>query len=154
MKKFIVLFFLLGSLASSSHADAQKLTIPTLEIHGSVNRPIAFTTTFFGGGFGANVVFRDTRVLSFKTGLEVNFFRTWNNVMYIHYESYKIDALYSYWDLSIPFTLRWNMGKKARFFVEAGGYLGIPLTGNVVYTDINYSPPGIDKPAEIQTLRR
>ncbi|MNK12762.1 hypothetical protein D3C87_308380 [compost metagenome] len=37
---------------------------------------------------------------------------------------------YNYWNLNIPVMLRLNVGRKVRFFVEAGGYLGIPLGGS------------------------
>lgn len=143
MKKSIaLLFFVISGMYSMVFAQR---VIPTIELHLSANHPLETESTdrtFFGAGFGANVVFRDAKMLSFKTGFETNFFHTWNRNVYTGHMSGKYNVHYNLWNLSIPVMLRLNVGKKVRFFVEAGGYLGIPLSGNITsnYYLIGTSP--------------
>lgn len=139
MKKLPVLF-LVGFIGTHSILCAQS-GIPTFEIHFSANHPLSTNPqdrTFYGGGFGANLVFRDAHVLSFKTGLETNFFHTWNKSAYVGKMASSTNVHYNYWNLSIPVLLRLNVGQKVKFFMEAGVYLGIPLTGNATSTYYSY----------------
>lgn len=162
MKQLAVLFLFAGSWMYST-VCAQR--IPVFELHFSGNHPLGSRSstnnptmsstevrTFYGGGFGANLVFRDTRVVSFKTGLETNFFHTWNKSVYVGKMASSTDVHYRFWNLSIPLMLRVHAGERVKFFVEAGIYLGIPVTG---YTTSDYysypSYPGDDN--TIQTRR-
>lgn len=132
MKQLAVLFFF-GFVGMIPKGLAQT-KIPTIELHISGNHTLEKAKedrTFYGGGFGANVVFRDAGAVSFKTGLEANFFHTWNPSRYTGKMSSSTNVHYNYWNLNIPAMLRLNVGNKVRFFMEAGGYLGIPLGGIV-----------------------
>lgn len=131
MKQF-AMFFLVGFSWIHSPIYSQQ-GIPTFEIHFSANHPLNNNSedrTFYGGGFGANLVFRDAHVLSLKTGLEANFFHTWNKSVTMSHNSGKSDVHYRFWNLSIPLMLRLHVGERVKFFLEGGVYLGIPLTGN------------------------
>lgn len=132
MKKIAVLFLVAFSWMHSPLCAQPR--IPTFEFHLSANHPIWNNSedwTFFGGGFGANLVFRDTNTLSFKTGFETNFFHTWNRSVSLSHFSGKSDVHYRFYNLSIPLMLRLHVGERVKFFLEAGGYLGIPLAGNM-----------------------
>ena len=110
--------------------------IPTFELHFSANHPLENASTdrtFYGGGLGANLVFMDQRPLSLKTGLEANFFHTWNRSSYSGKMSSKSNVHYHFWNISIPLMLRLHIGKKVKFFLEAGTYLGIPVAGNSTF---------------------
>jgi hypothetical protein len=135
MKRFATLF-LVGFIGIHSIVCAQP-KIPIFELHFSANHPLSSNPedrTFYGGGFGANLVFRDNKPLSFKTGLEANFFHTWNKSVYLGHTSGESNVHYNLWNLSIPVLLRLNVGQKAKFFLEAGAYLGIPLAGSTTST--------------------
>lgn len=125
------------------HSPVCAQQIPVFELHASVNHPLNWSSendswssapevrTFYGGGLGANVVFADASTASFKTGLEVNFFHTWNESVYTGHTTGKSNVHYRFWNLSIPAMLRIHVGKRVRFFLDAGFYLGIPLTGRM-----------------------
>lgn len=153
MKQFATLF-LVGFIGMHTSVYAQP-KIPTFELHFSANRPLNNNSedqTFFGGGFGANLVFRDAHVLSFKTGFEANFFHTWNESVTLSHMSGKSNVHYNFWNLSIPVLLRLNVGQKVKFFLEAGVYLGIPLIGNTTSRYHSYSSyPGGSNVNEIRT---
>ncbi len=152
MKKLAVLF-LVGFSWMHSTLCAQS-GIPIFEIHFSANHPLSSNSedrTFYGGGFGANLVFRDARVLSFKTGLETNFFHTWNKSAYVGKMASSTNVHYNFWNLSIPVMLRLKVGKKVKLFLEAGAYLGIPITGNT--TSKYYSYPMSPEDNTIKEIR-
>ncbi|MNJ82981.1 hypothetical protein D3C87_03940 [compost metagenome] len=119
--------------------------IPIFELHGSANHPLKGIRTFYGGGFGINVVFMDERKLSLKTGLETNFFHTWNKSEYTGKMSSSSNVHYKFWNLSIPLMFRLNVGERFRFFLEAGGYLGIPTAGTST-SRFTTTPTGPNKP--------
>lgn len=131
MKK-LALFSLFAFIGIYAKSYAQS-RIPVFELHVSGNHPLENEPkdrTFYGGGLGVNLVFMDDRVLSFKTGLEANFFHTWNKSAYVGKMASSTNVHYNYWNLSIPALFRLNVGQKVKFFIEAGGYLGIPLAGS------------------------
>lgn len=131
MKPFATLFLVVFCTVYSRIYAQPK--IPTFELHFSANHPLSSNSddrTFYGGGFGANLVFRDNKTLSFKTGFEANFFHTWNKSVYLGHTSGESNVHYNLWNLSIPVLLRLNAGQRAKIFLEAGAYLGIPLTGS------------------------
>ncbi len=126
--KAITAFLLFTFCWMYSILHAQQ-RIPVFELHGSVNHPLKGIRTFYGGGFGANLVFMDQRKLSLKTGFETNFFHTWNKSVYTGKMSSSTNVHHKFWNLSIPLMLRINAGERIRLFLEAGAYLGIPIAG-------------------------
>lgn len=151
--KQLAAFFLFGLIGILSKGYAQS-KIPIVELHVSGNHPLESEPgdrTFYGGGWGANVLFGDAHTVSFKTGLEANFFHTWNPGAYVGKMASSTNVHYNYWNLNIPVMLRLNMGRKIRFFVEAGGYLGIPLGGNSTSKFYSYPMyPGEMKEPEVR----
>lgn len=118
---------------------------PGFEFHGSVNHPLSSREdrTFFGGGAGANILFRDSRIFNFKTGMEVNYFHTWDESAYGGKMSSATDVHYRYVIVSFPVFMRLTFGERFKWFLETGAYLGICPGGNRRYTSTSYGPsPG------------
>lgn len=104
------------------------------EFHASVNHPLG--NGFFGGGLGANHVFRPDKICSFRTGLDFQFFHVWgNSADPSHYSSTK-DVRWAYADLTIPIVMRFNI---KYVFIELGGNLGIGIAGQQTATVTTYS---------------
>lgn len=134
MKQFLII---LALIPFGSRIQAQ----PGWELHYSVNRPLGHseTNTYYGGGIGANVLFRDTSVFNIKTGLEVNYFHTWDDGIYSSKMSSRKDLHYRYAVVAIPAFLRLTFGDRFKFFLEAGAYAGVCVAGKVRYTYTSYS---------------
>ncbi|WP_343634569.1 hypothetical protein [Fluviicola sp.] len=99
---------------------ASQTQVPGFEFHGSVNQPLSGERTFFGAGVGANILFRETKRVNFKTGIEGNFFHTWEA------NAFKgKNAHHQYGVISVPAMVRFTFGEKSKLFVESGVYLGI-----------------------------
>ncbi|WP_341907746.1 hypothetical protein [Fluviicola taffensis] len=133
MKKQIltILSILLSMLTQAQ--DRQK-AIPGWEFHASVNHPISAkegVRTFYGGGIGVNVIFKDTNRVSFKTGIELNYFHTWDAWLNSGNFSNQTNIHYQYSVLSIPALVRFNFGNELNFLVEFGAYLGFSVGGEM-----------------------
>lgn len=96
--------------------------------------------TFYGGGIGVNVIFKDTNRVSFKTGVELNYFHTWDSWLYSGHFSNQTNIHYQYAILSIPAFVRFNLGNELKFLVEFGAYLGFSLGGEMRSTYSAYDP--------------
>lgn len=142
--KTLAVFFLSVFSCTHSTSYAQQ-RIPVFELHASVNHPLGGTRTFYGGGLGANIFFWDERKVSFKTGFETNFFHTWNEKVYVGHMASSTNVHYNFWNLSIPVMLRVSGGERSKFFLEVGGYLGIPLAGTST-SRYRTTPTGPNKP--------
>ncbi len=116
MKTALILFILVpfGILAQRNIGS---------EFHLSGNHPLVqrIGATFFGGGIGGNVIFRDSNTVSFKTGLEINYFHTWATLQTLSFKSGDYHTLV----LSIPLMARFSFGNKKKGFFEVGTYVGI-----------------------------
>ena len=110
------------------------------EFHLSGNHPLieGIGATFFGGGIGGNVIFRDTNIVGFKTGMEVNYFQTWVASAYQDKMSYRKNLHYRFAALTFPVFVRFNFGNRVRWFLEGGVYTGFGLGGNVTFSNIYY----------------
>ena len=110
------------------------------EFHLSGNHPLieGIGATFFGGGIGGNVIFRDTNTWGIKTGIEINYFHTLKSL------SYK-STNYHTTVLSLPVMVRFSAGKKNKRFFEMGAYVGVGAGKSEVGKYSQYEPyrPGI-----------
>jgi hypothetical protein len=106
------------------------------EYHASVNHGIGDGS--FGGGVGVNHVFNPDKVISFRTGLDFQFFssQTYSNPP-SHFGS-PYDYYCSYVDLSIPFIMRINI---KWVFIELGGNLVAGIAGQKRGILTYYSQP-------------
>ena len=106
------------------------------EYHVSVNHGIGDGS--FGGGLGVNHVFHPDKVISFRTGLDFQFFsdQTYSNPP-SHFGS-PYDYYCSYVDLTIPFIMRINI---KWVFMELGGNLVAGIAGQKRGILKDYSPP-------------
>ncbi|MNK12760.1 hypothetical protein D3C87_308360 [compost metagenome] len=140
----IILFFVSGSVFAQEQVQkTTKQVISGFEFHASVNHPLSTKSnmrTFYGGGFGANMLFRSSRPVSFKTGVEFNYFHTWDESVYAGHLSGQTNIHYQYAVVSIPAIVRFDFGKKFKLFAELGGYLGIPVGGSRRADYSSYDP--------------
>jgi hypothetical protein len=119
---WISLFCYLSSFAQEKEQPLKNLFN---EFHASVNHELG--TGFFGGGLAANHVFRPDKVVSFRTGLDFQFFHHWSDSEDTHsYYSSMKNVHYSYVDLTIPIVLRINI---KWVFIELGANLGVGIAG-------------------------
>lgn len=122
---------------------AARVQTPGLEFHASINYPIA-SQTFPGAGLGANVLFREEKLVNFKIGLEINYFHTWDKVYYGG-----LNGDHHYGVLSVPAMVRFTTGEKHKGFFEMGTYVGIGFgqteTGYYSYNNPQYDTyfPGV-----------
>ena len=142
MKRRILIIILVFISLTAESQEKQK-AIRGFEFYASVNHPISAkegVRTFYGGGIGANIIFNDTNQVSFKTGVEFNYFHTWDSWLYSGHFSNQSNIHYQYAILSIPAVVRFNMGDEFKLFLELGAYLGISLGGDMRSTYSTYDP--------------
>jgi hypothetical protein len=132
MKSILILIILLPL-----GAYTQK---PGFEFHSSVNHPLSSKEdrTFYGAGIGTNILFRDTCVFNFKTGIEVNYFHTWDESAYGSKMWSRENVHYQYVVLSLPVFARLTFGDRFKLFLEAGAYLGICLDGQSKFSTTSH----------------
>jgi hypothetical protein len=135
MKQYLFFILLTFSVYCSGQEKKQDLKNLFNEYGVSVNHGIG--TGFFGGGLGANHVFHPDKVVSFRTGLEFQFFHAWSDSEShpSHYSSTK-NIHYSYVDLTVPIVMRLNV---RWLFIELGGHVGAGISGQRRATVTNYS---------------
>ena len=134
MRMIYFTIFMLFYNASVAQEKEQTLKKLFNEFHVSVNHSLG--NGFFGGGLGANHVFRPDKVFSFRTGLDLQFFHTWGNSGDpSHYSSTK-DIRWAYADLTIPIVMRFNI---KYVLIELGGNLGVGIAGQQRATVTTYS---------------
>ena len=130
MKSTIILIILIPFAAFTQ--------APGFEFHASANLPLNQGKTFFGAGGGANILLRDTCRFNFKTGIEVNYFQTWEASAYYSKMASRKDLHYRFPALTFPAFARVNFGKRVKWFLEAGVYVGFGLGGRVTFSQISY----------------
>nr|WP_294857977.1 hypothetical protein [uncultured Fluviicola sp.] len=141
--KSLLLILLLVFISLKIQAQDRLRDIRGWEFHASVNHPISNkpgVRTFYGGGVGVNVIFKDTSRVCFKTGVEFNYFHTWDSWLYSGHFSNQTNIHYQYANLSIPAIVRFNRGDEFKLFLEFGAYLGISLGGEMRSTYSTYDP--------------
>ncbi|WP_343634571.1 hypothetical protein [Fluviicola sp.] len=117
--------------SSMVFAQTKLKDIAGWEFHASANLPFRGERTFFGTGMGVNMLIKDTGLVSFKTGLEVNYFHTWDKYLDAGNFTNQRNVHYQHALLSIPAIVRFNIGNDFKLLVELGGYLGITLGGEM-----------------------
>lgn len=118
-----------------SYSQDTKPTRPPIfnEFHASMNHSLG--PGFLGGGVAANHVFYSEKVVSLRTGLELNYFHIWGGSSEpSHYSAVK-DMHYAFADLTIPLVMRVNVRP---VFFELGGNLGFGIAGLKKGTSITY----------------
>lgn len=133
MKSFVLISVILFRFSSFAQEKEQPLRNLFNEFHASINHELG--KGFFGGGLAANHVFHPDNIVSFRTGLDFQFFHIWGNTGDpSHYSSTK-DVQCSYVDLTFPVVLRINI---KWVFIEVGGNLGVGVAGQRRATVIAY----------------
>ena len=113
--------------------------VPGFEFHASANLPLNQGGIYFGAGVGGNILFRENKIFNFKTGVECNFFHTWESSVFAGSMGSNTDVHYKYGVLSFPAIVRFSFGNEYKLFIETGVYLGVGY-GQMKYTYVSYSP--------------
>lgn len=146
----ISFLILMISVNGFSQEKEQKLKNLFNEFHVSVNHGLPFSSeerTFFGGGLGANHVFRADKIVGARTGLELDFFHFWErDAGPPESGQVKKNQHFYFTTISIPANLQLNFGRNIRFSFEVGARLGIVAymiyTADVLRTGSSYGPYG------------
>lgn len=96
----------------------------------SVNRTLVAndnTTDLFGCGIGLSRVVLNRKGFFLNAGLEYNFTRQKKDRTYEGHFAHAEDVTYDLHFLTVPLTVRYDLGRKVRFFLEAGGFLDLML---------------------------
>jgi hypothetical protein len=136
MKVNLLLVIFAFSISCFAQEKEQPLKNLFNEFHISVNHGIGDGS--FGGGLGVNHVFHPDKVISFRTGLDFQYF---SNQTYSNPPSHFGSPYYyycSYVDLTIPLIMRINI---KWVFIELGGNLGVGITGQKRGVLTDYSQP-------------
>lgn len=136
MKVNLLLVIFAFSISCFAQEKEQPLKNLFNEYHVSVNHGIGDGS--FGGGLGVNHIFHPDKVISFRTGLDFQFF---SNQTYStppsHFGS-PYDYYCSYVDLTIPLIMRINI---KWVFIELGGNLVAGIAGQKRGILTYYSQP-------------
>jgi hypothetical protein len=92
----------------------------------SVNRTMLYddnTENRFGFGGGVYGTFLAKKKINILTGMEYNMTSQFKNEMYEGHYAYSTNVTYFLANISLPVTARINVGKKIKFFVEAGAFI-------------------------------
>ena len=130
---FIFMSFLNRSFTQEKEQPLNKLFN---EFHTSINHGIGDGS--FGAGLGVNHVFNPDKVVSFRTGLDFQFFSDQRYSDPPSHFGSPYDYYCSYVDLSIPFIMRINI---KWVFMELGGNLVAGIAGQKRGILTYYSQP-------------
>lgn len=120
------LALVLFTMLMTSMAFGQGSTVFLNEVSISVNRTVVGddnTNDLFGCGIGLSRVVFNRRNFFLNAGLEYNFTRQRKDRTYEGRFAHAEQVTYDLHFLTVPLTVRYDMGKKVRFFIEAGGFV-------------------------------
>lgn len=126
-----------------SYGQGSAGTVFFNEVSISVNRTVLAndnTTDLFGCGIGLTRVVFNRRGFFLVSGLEYNFTRQLKDRTYEGHFARAEDVTYSLHFLTIPLTLRYELGRRVRFFLETGGFLDLMLHSSRSGTWCSYLP--------------
>jgi len=140
-------FFLISIFSFSTFSQNEKLKFPFNEVVASLNKTPNLSsshTGYFGFGVGLNRSFRDSNRLGVVIG--VHFTHTRQHLDYVsRYRQVGFnDVFLNINTLSIPYYLRFKMGKKKSFFVELGVDLDLIFASNTTYSYYGFEPYGTE----------
>ena len=144
MKKWI-LFIALTTFLNLLSVGQQANNYLINEFQVSLNRSLlqdANTADRFGFGVGIYHAFGQNKTALLVAGIEYNRGSQFKENMYHGPVSNYSDVVYTLNCLSLPLTLRVNLGPSRKFFVETGGFADFMLYSNQQGTSHNY---GVDE---------
>jgi hypothetical protein len=130
IKQCFTLFFLLSIFHLSHSQEKKSLPFFFNEFHISVNRSAladANTENKFGFGAGISRLVMRQKKLNFIFGFEYNLNRQLKKQMYEGHFAFSDHSEYTINNLSIPLSLRYNLGNVTRLFLESGTFLDLSI---------------------------
>jgi hypothetical protein len=143
MKALFTTFLLLSSIL---FIYGQKDSVPLLfnEFNVSLNRTVVSdnnTKERFGFGIGIYRSILNQKKINLIFGLEYNISRQFKKkISGDRWTTYK-DVEYRIQSITLPFNIRFNIGKSVKFFIDAGGFVEVnhhAKAKGVEYTGIGY----------------
>ncbi|PKP30062.1 MAG: hypothetical protein CVT99_14880 [Bacteroidetes bacterium HGW-Bacteroidetes-16] len=113
------------------------------EFRVSINRNGSFTPNTrekFGFGAGAYHTLKANEMIDVLFGFEYNRTSQYLESMYEGHVANSTDLTYSFHSFSIPITARTTVGRKVKFFVDAGAFVDFILAATRKGTMHTYSP--------------
>jgi hypothetical protein len=141
VKKLILSFSTL--IISSAIFSQDQPGFSLDEISVSLNRTDVEndnTEDRFGFGAGIYHLFLEEKSLNVLIGLEYNYTAQYKKYGYSSHFSHSEDMTYHINSLSVPIGLRVNIGKKTKYFIEAGGFGDFTLYSSEKGTGYSYPP--------------
>ena len=139
----LIIFFLIGIHSIFSFSQKEKLKFPFNEAVLSMNKTPDFSSShegYYGFGFGLNRSLRDTNRVGVIVGIHFNHTRQYvNGASGGRFASFQ-DILFNINTLTIPYSVRFKMGKKNRLFFELGAHLDILVFSKTSYIYSGYLP--------------
>ncbi|WP_343634573.1 hypothetical protein [Fluviicola sp.] len=136
MKIALFLVVLVLSFFCSAQEKEQPLKNLFNEYYISVNHGIGDGS--FGGGLGLNHVFHPDKIVSFRTGLDFQYFSEMSYSEQPSHFGSPYDYYCSYVDLTVPIVMRINI---KWVFIELGGNLAVGIAGQKRGVLSDYSQP-------------
>jgi len=141
MNKLILsVVFILFMIPSFGQQDSALLFN---EFRLSINRNSSFTAGSnekFGFGAGAYHILKANEMIDVLFGFEYNRTSQYLESMYEGHVANSTDLTYTFHSFSIPFTARTTVGRKVKFFVDAGAFVDFILAATREGTMHTYSP--------------
>jgi hypothetical protein len=156
------LLFIIGLLLFLKVEGQKDSSFWFNEFSVSVNHTVLPKTDFsdgrFGFGVGAYRVFRKEKPTNITFGFEFNRTGQFRDYEYRGHFSNVTDITYSYYAFSLPFAVRFNVGKKVKFFAENGLFLDlfarVMSKGTMHSTSFGVNQPTIHEEYEFSQLAR
>ena len=150
--RLILTFFLISIFSFSTFSQNEKLKFPFNEVVASVNKIPDFNSShrgYYGFGIGLNRSLRDSNRLGVIIGVHFTHTKQSLDYIYRHHQISYTDVFLNINSLSIPYYLRFKMGKKKRFFVELGVDLDLIFASNTTYSYYGFEPYGTEPGGKI-----
>jgi hypothetical protein len=126
----ILLILICFILTNQSYSQHDSLFF-FREFSFSINRTSIFkdfSNDRFGFGFGIHGSLFEKHKTNLRIGLELNRTTFFAKKVYDSHLSYLTDITYTLNSLSIPITIRHNLGEKLKYFIEYGLYCDLALS--------------------------
>jgi hypothetical protein len=105
----------------------------------------------FGVGAGIHHTFLRNYPLNLISGVDYNYISQFKEAtQHEQLENYLKNVTFRMNTISIPLSLRFNIGKKIKFFIEAGAYAEFMVDSRTTGTEVRWGWQGYDYPAHPQ----
>jgi len=137
MKQLYTLMYFILIYATCTLAQKQKSNYIFNEFGISGNYSIALSSRYethssFGSGVSICKSFRENSHINPVAGIDYNFTHFEIDSIRSAVDHYYTDARFRYNQFRFPLSLRFQIGKKTKFFIETGTYFNVLLSGSLI----------------------